>query len=187
MVVRGKGGETRDEPDDDLRVRADCFNRRIWLDESASEVGRPQRILQRLPRWQVAGGVERAGPVRGDEGGSLQESAHCAGIPHQPGSSFCWKLNIGHPQRSGQLACWAARGRVHLLQPHAFDDGALPALSSEVNLSKVTLRGPSGHRVSKRMLTTTVDATTTTSQNLTKSGLSASIFLMTCPRRWPGS
>jgi hypothetical protein len=60
LVVRGKGGETRDEPDDDLRVRADCFNRRIWLDESASEKwGTRTGFCSGFPRWQVAGGVER--------------------------------------------------------------------------------------------------------------------------------
>ena len=49
----------RDEgrPDDDLRARPDCFNRQIWLDESASEWGRRKRILQ-LSKLQVAGGVD---------------------------------------------------------------------------------------------------------------------------------
>lgn len=54
----------RDEgrPNDDLRARPDCFNRQIWLDESASEWGHRKRILQ-LSKLQVAGGVD--GLMRG--------------------------------------------------------------------------------------------------------------------------
>ena len=57
--MRGKGGETREKPSGDLRARTDCFNRRIWLDESASEVGRPQRIFAAPLRWLAGlrGGV----------------------------------------------------------------------------------------------------------------------------------
>ena len=69
MVVRGKGGETRDEPDDDLRARADCFNRRIWLDESASEKwGARTGFCSGLPRWLEGGrwlaGLRGTGPRR---------------------------------------------------------------------------------------------------------------------------
>jgi hypothetical protein len=74
LVVRGKGGETREQPNDDLRAQADCFNTQIWLDESARKVGPPLRILQ-VPRW-LAGSLMRGGvEVRGDLGVSAQESA----------------------------------------------------------------------------------------------------------------
>lgn len=48
---------------DDLRARTDFFNSRIWLDESASKVGRAREVEDfcRLPLCEVAGGVWQEG------------------------------------------------------------------------------------------------------------------------------
>jgi len=71
--------ERRGKVERDLRARTDCFNRQIWLDESASEWGRRSEDFA-APKW-LAGSIDE-GRVRSEDvlGVSLQESARCGDV-----------------------------------------------------------------------------------------------------------
>lgn len=84
-----------------MRARTDCFNRQIWLDESASEVGHRRGFLQ-LPRWLAGSLMGRGGEFPRSflwAGASLQESAFRRDLPRM--------RVLGRPKRdrepSGQL------------------------------------------------------------------------------------
>lgn len=63
--MRGEGGETRGNANDDLRAHPDFLNLVIWLDESAGEWG-PAGGGESKDKWLAPGGGRRVrGPARG--------------------------------------------------------------------------------------------------------------------------
>jgi len=91
-LCEGKGGETREDANDDLRARPDFFNSKLWLDESARRVGPSASFCRTAGRDREGGWWFLEGPKFG-RGVSLGEPPPCGVSASCRKKKRCQKCN----------------------------------------------------------------------------------------------